>query len=123
MSFSKFENKLTVVAYDCSYSTSEGCSGSVANFYHSETQNIVSALDESTTLFIRWDDKHIEISKKDLETINKNKRGFNGTSPISLFKFLKEINFHGDLIFISDGQISNEDSQKCSDILFNWKFT
>ena len=122
MSFSKFENISTAVAYDCSYSTSEDCSGSVANFYHSETQNIVSNLNESTTIFIRWDDKHTEISKKDLETINKNKRGFNGTSPISLFKFLKENNFHGDLIFISDGQISNEDSQKCSDILFNWKF-
>jgi hypothetical protein len=111
------ENVDTVVAYDCSLSTSN------YDFYHSETQNIVRTLDTSKkTQFIMWDTNHTIISKEKLEFINKNKQGYGGTNPVSLFKYIKEMNFHGDLIFISDGQIPNQCSQICSDILLNWKF-
>jgi hypothetical protein len=117
--YSNYEN---LVAYDCSYSTSPLCSGFDTSFYHSKTQSIVKDLNSSNTLFIRWDDKHTVISKIDLEEINKNKKGYNATSPLSLFKFIKEIGFKGNLIFISDGQINDTCAQDCSKILLDWKF-
>lgn len=117
--YSKYD---TIVAYDCSYSTDPHCSGFDTSFYHQETQKIVKDLDSSKTLFIRWDGEYLEISKVDLEIINKNKKGFGGTSPIKLFQFIKSIGFKGDLIFISDGQIQSDVIQICSDILYEWKF-
>jgi len=117
--YSNYEN---LVAYDCSHSTSPSCSGFDTSFYHSKTQSIVKHLNSSNTLFIRWDDKHTVISKIDLEEINKKKKGFNATSPVSLLKFIKEIGFKGNLIFISDGQISDNCVQNCSEILSDWKF-
>ena len=116
---SNYEN---LVAYDCSYSTSPSCSGFDTSFYHSKTQSIVKDLDSSNTIFVKWDDKHSVISKVNLEEINKSKKGFNGTSPVSLFKFIKEIGFKGNLIFISDGQITENCAQMCSEILSGWKF-
>ena len=118
MSFSKYSQYTTAVGYDCSAST--GFSQS-AN-YHLQTQQIVKDLNSETTLFIRWDDTYKIISKVDLEEINKNKRGFGGTSPHTLFQFLKDIGFKGDLIFISDGQISPDSALVCSKLLMIWKF-
>ena len=112
----------TLVGYDCSYSTSPLHNGFDTSFYHSETQKLVKDLDSSKTLFVRWDNDYRLISKIDLEIINKNKEGFGGTSPASLFKYIKDIGFKGNLIFISDGQISDTCAQQCSEILSDWKF-
>jgi len=119
---SKYLKYDTLVAYDCSYSTSTSCNGFDTTFYHTETQNIVRSLDSSKTLFIRWDEDYTEISKVDLELINQLKKGYGGTSPFKLFQFIKNIGFKGNLIFISDGQIDNQTTQKCSDILLEWNF-
>ena len=120
MSLSKYSKYTTVVGYDCSGSTDIGFSSST--FYHSATQNIVKHLNSETTLFIRWDDTYNIISKVDLEEINKNKKGFGGTSPVKFFQFLKDIEFKGDLIFISDGQIGEYYVSECSKMLMNSKF-
>lgn len=122
MLLSKYSQYTTVVGYDCSGSTSPLCNGFDTSFYHSQTQNIVKDLNSETTLFIRWDDTYNIISKVDLENINKNKKGFGGTSPNILFQFLKDIDFKGDLIFISDGQIGNNCALVCCELLMNWKF-
>jgi hypothetical protein len=122
MALSKYSQYENLVAYDCSYSTSYSCSNFDTTLYHSKTQDLVKNLDSTNTLFIRWDQNHTVISKVDLEIINKQKKGFGGTSPVSLFKFIKEINFKGNLIFISDGQIGNECVETCSEILLSWKF-
>ena len=115
-------NYENIVAYDCSYSTDPSHNGYDTSFYHNKTQDIVKPLNSLNTLFIRWDKDYSIISKVDLEEINRKRKGFGGTSPISLFKFIKEIGFKGNLIFISDGQISNECAQHCSEILLEWKF-
>ena len=115
-----FSQYTTVVGYDCSGSTD--ISFSQSSFYHTQTQNIVKDLNSETTLFIRWDDNHKIISKVDLEIINKNKKGFGGTSPITFFNFIKSIGFKGDLIFISDGQIGDYCALTCSEILMDCKF-
>jgi hypothetical protein len=122
MALSKYSQYENLVAYDCSYSTSYYCSNFDTTLYHSKTQDLVKNLDSTNTLFVRWDQNHTVISKVDLEIINKEKKGFGGTSPVSLFKFIKEINFKGNLIFISDGQIGNECVETCSEILLSWKF-
>ena len=122
MSLSKYSQYENLVAYDCSYSTSPSCSDFDTSFYHSKSQDLVKNLNSTNTLFVRWDSKHTIISKVDLENINKEKKGFGGTSPVSLFNFIKEINFKGNLLFISDGQIGNEIVQMCSEIFSTWKF-
>ena len=112
----------TLVGYDCSYSTSLSCNGSDTSFYHSQTQKLVKDLDSSNTLFVRWDSDITIISKIDLEVINKNKQGFGGTSPVSLFKYISHTGFNGNLIFISDGRISDSCAQQCTEILSGCKF-
>lgn len=112
----------TIVGYDCSYSTSPSCNGFDTSFYHSKTQSIVKDLDPAKTLFIRWDGSHTQITKNELENINRMKQGFGGTSPVSFFQFIKSIGFKGNLIFISDGQIGENCAQQCSEILMDWKF-
>ncbi len=114
-SYSKYDN---AVFYDCSGSTGFGN----PKFYHLKTQQIVKPLNSANTLFVRWDDKALEISKVDLEEINKNKRGYGGTDPNQAIDFLKKINFKGNLIFISDGQIGEDVVKTCSQKLLEWKF-
>lgn len=111
----------SVVAYDCSGSTDSRYGDT--KFYHTKTQDIVKNLNIETTLFIRWDVNCDIISKKDLKDINMKEMGFGGTSPVNLFSFIKNINFKGHLIFISDGQIDNSSANICSDILFDYKFS
>ena len=117
--YSKYD---TIVGYDGSYSTDLRCSGETVFFYHSFTQNLIENMDDKKTGFVLWDNKHKIISKAELKDINKERKGFNGTDPSSFFRFLKDINFKGKLIFISDGQITNDCLIQCSDILLNWIF-
>ena len=115
-----FQQYETIVAYDCSGSTSSSYSDTT--FYHLKTQTIVKDLDPLNTLFLRWDHDLNVISKEDLEEINIKKKGFGGTSPIKLYEYIKNIKFKGNLIFISDGQIDEAYVQNCSDTLKDWKF-
>ncbi len=119
---SEYANIETIVGYDCSYSTSPSCNNFDTSFYHQKTQSVVKSLDPSKTLFIRWDGSYTIITKNQLEDINRSQKGFGGTSPVSLFQFIKSIGFTGNLIFISDGQIPENCAQQCSEILMDWKF-
>jgi hypothetical protein len=114
-SYSKYDN---AAFYDCSGSTGFGD----PDFYHLKTQQIVKPLNSANTLFVRWDDSAKEISKVDLEEINRTKRGYGGTDPNQAIDFLKKINFKGNLIFICDGQISESIVRTCSQKLSEWKF-
>ena len=101
------------------------CSGSVggSKFYHHKTQEIVSKYDEKNTYFYRWDSDCMKISKNTLKYINETKQGFGGTNPLELIKVIKENNFKGNLIFITDGQISESTVKACMNALpDNWQF-
>ena len=116
--YSVYEN---IVAYDCSGSTDKSFGDT--KFYHTKTQDIVNNLNIKTTLFIRWDDNYNIISKEDLREINMRQKGYGGTSPVKLFEFIKHINYKGNLIFISDGQIDDSTANRCSNILFECVFS
>jgi len=118
----KDSNYDNMVLYDCSGSTGKSLSGASCYLYHSQTQEIVKYLDSSKTLFVRWDHEFKVISKVDLEEINKDKKGFGGTNPISVFKYIKNIGFKGNIHFISDGQIEQSIVKECSEIFSGLKF-
>ena len=127
-----------LLGYDCSGSTGLykachcfrkplcDCKDNSENisFYHEKTQYIERMLFEGKDKVIRtrWDDSIREITKSDLELINKTKKGFEGTNPQVLVNYIINNNFHGTLVLISDGQIGSYIVQRCSEKLSDWKF-
>jgi len=129
-----------LLGYDCSGSTgSTGisvscfcftkslcrCKGNSENisFYHEKTQEIErTVLEGKNVTRTRWDDSIKEITKNELEWINKKKTGFGGTNPEGLVDYIIKKKFHRKLILISDGQISRNIVQRCSEKLKEWKF-
>ena len=94
------------------------------SFYHEKTQDIERTLfdGKDNVIRTRWDDAIREITKSDLELINKTKKGFDGTNPQVLVNYILNNNFHGNLVLISDGQIGSNIVQRCSEKLIKWKF-
>ena len=107
--------------YEYSYSNSNSEN---VKFYHQKTQNIENTLLEgkSNVTRIGWDDNIHELSKSQLVDINKRMKGFGGTEPNVLAKYIIDNNFHGNLILISDGAINSSTAMKCSEMLKEWKF-
>lgn len=105
----------TLFAYDCSGSTNSYA------FYHGVSDRINKSL-PGEDVRVMWDDIIRLTSKEDLEIVNKNKNGYGGTSPSIVAKFIKDNNFHGTLIFQSDGQVSSTEITLCDEILKGWKF-
>lgn len=104
----------TLFAYDCSGSTGN------CEYYHSVSDEINSSNDSYTR--VRWDTTINFITKNGLKDINSQRRGYGGTSPSCVAKLIKDKNFHGTLIFQSDGQISTSEISLCDSILNGWKF-
>jgi hypothetical protein len=95
-----------VIAYDGSGSTSGN------EFYHDQTQRIVSQYPDATILF--WDSSHRLISHDELKVINKNRSGYDGTSPERIALWVKTNNFHGRIIIITDGMVSESSVDRCA---------
>jgi phosphotransferase system IIB component len=123
--------------YDCSGSTGISCycfkrfdcscgvnsKNNNISFYHKKTQEIErTVLEGKKVTRTRWDDSIHEISKSELEWINRTKRGYNGTNPEVLVDYIINKKFHGNLVLISDGQIGSNTVQRCSEKLKEWKF-
>eukprot|EP00475_Leptophrys_vorax_P032537 TRINITY_DN5031_c0_g1_i1.p1 TRINITY_DN5031_c0_g1~~TRINITY_DN5031_c0_g1_i1.p1 ORF type:complete len:841 (-),score=220.30 TRINITY_DN5031_c0_g1_i1:2410-4932(-) len=109
----------TVIAYDCSGSTAHQV------FYHQTSQDIV----QNTLKYVSahpkvlmWDNCVKEVSLEHLEDVNKNRNGFGGTEPQSVARFCVEKQFHGKLIFITDGEISGSSVRGADQILQDWTF-
>lgn len=102
------------------------CSGSTGNKkeYHDQSQQIVNSVDnpDDNLSIVKWDDRCVLINKYQLSVINNDRRGFGGTYPQRLCEFIKENNFTGDLILMTDGDIYINDVRRCSELLQDWKF-
>jgi hypothetical protein len=106
-----------LIAMDCSGSTG----GSF--FYHGLCEKIISKIFENdiniTILF--WDTSATIKTRKSQKEWNEKKSGGGGTSPYCVADYIKKNNFHGDLVFITDGQVNDVDTT--SKLLINWNFT
>ena len=114
-------------AYDCSGSTNS-CTN-----YHKKNQLILNSVLSTIEVMkangkkvnfkiIKWDDSCQEISVDELNRINRDKLGYMGTSPEKVCDYIKLHNFKGNLMLISDGQISQSSVNYCSDSLMEWSF-
>lgn len=112
----------TLFGYDCSGSTGNNI------FYHNQSEQIINSIINSTVdpdnnlSIVKWDDRCVEISRHQLSMINKDRRGYGGTDPERLCEFIKENNFHGNLILMTDGDIHDHSVRLCSQLLQDWKF-
>ena len=108
----------TLIAYD--YSGSTHGNGK----YHQKTQEIVKEYPDATILL--WDDKAKTTTKNNLKRINVAQIGNGGTDPSVVAKYIKDNNFHENLVIITDGQVMQNDVNKCDKILHQdrepWKF-
>ena len=103
-----------LIAYDGSGSTG-GCAE-----YHDTTQTIASQYPDAKILF--WDNSHKLITAERLSEINAVRQGFGGTSPVEIAKWVRDNDFHGRLIIITDGQVYGNDVFNCSSTLGGWTF-
>jgi hypothetical protein len=113
-----------LLGYDCSGSTGVYYNNiELVSFYHTKTQNIErTLLDGKNVIRTRWDDYIVQITQKELEIINKSKKGYDGTNPEVLVDYIINKNFHGNLVLITDGQIGSDIIKRCSAKLKEWKF-
>ena len=99
---------LIVFAFDISGST--GGHG----HYFKITSNLyykyydMSQVFEGYIRILKWHSDCVEIDKKKFDLIMSLKIGEGGTSPVTIVDFIKD--FHGTLVFISDGEISPDSS-------------
>jgi hypothetical protein len=108
------------VAYDGSGST-----GNQAK-YHDETQRIVRALQNVTQRMkiLFWDTTHRTITERELAQINKERKGGGGTESACIAEHVRATAFHGDLVIITDGQVSTQSVDRCATLLgADWAFT
>lgn len=105
-----------LIAYDGSGSTG----GSVQ--YHKQTQEIVSQYADSNTKILFWDHTHKLISFAELSEINRTMKGFGGTSPVEIATWVRENDFHGRLVIITDGEVHSSGVDSCERVLENWTF-
>jgi hypothetical protein len=125
----KIENdeEYWLLGYDQSGSTGsyngDYFGGNKVRFYHLKTQQIEATLLEGKNVKrIGWDNTIHEHTKMELKKINDNLTGFGGTDPQVLLNYIKEKNFHGNLVLITDGAVHSTMAQKCSELLKEWKF-
>lgn len=102
--------------YDGSYSTNKETG------YSKVAAELLNKLDEETTLYLYFDSNAKFIKKEELEYIIENKKGGSGTEPNKIIKLIKDINFHGTLILLTDGQIDQIEVDKMNKSLNGYVF-
>ena len=106
----------TLFAYDGSGSTG----GSA--LYHTTSQNLFAALPAETQILF-WDSSSRIISPAELTHINAAWKGYGGTDPELIARHVVATNFHGHLVLLSDGQVSQSSVAACDRTLpAEWTF-
>lgn len=106
----------TLYAYDASGSTDQAAN------YHDLSQALVSDLPADTTI-LYWDSVRRVITRAELAAINKARRGNGGTDPLRIAEYVREQNFHGHLVILTDGQVSTNSVDAAGRLLGNdWAF-
>ena len=85
------------------------------DFYHTNVKSILDAKHKNEDDIIIWDSSAKFISYNEYLEINKKKEGNGGTSPQSIFDLYKnkeKINY-SEFILISDGQVDQNEVEKC----------
>jgi hypothetical protein len=103
-----------LIAYDCSGST-----GNKVN-YHAISQQIAKKYPQAK--IIKWDNFYEYISHEKLQEINGRLSGYGGTQPDTIADCVKKHNFHGHLVIITDGEVSDRDVQRASESMGEWGF-
>jgi len=62
---------------------------------------------------VRWDDRWCEISRAELDSINRAKRGYNGTQISAVADAIIALDFKGRLILITDGDVDGSSVIRC----------
>lgn len=106
----------TIIAYDRSGST-----GGV-ELYHKLTQKIVSKYNDNNARILLWDDRYEFCDFQNLKYINVGLRGYGGTDIQNIASAIERENFNGNLIIITDGQVSSYGIDECDRLLFSRKF-
>jgi hypothetical protein len=108
----------TLFAYDGSGSTGG------STIYHTTSQNLFAELPappETQILF--WDSEYRVISPAQLAAINAAKQGNGGTDPELIARHVVATDFHGHLVLLSDGQVSQSSVAACDRTLpVGWTF-
>jgi hypothetical protein len=102
-----------LIAYDCS--------GSTVNMqnYHAVTQQILSEFSgdagagSAAVRIVRWDDRWYEISRDELDRINRGKLGYNGTQISAVADAIVSLDFKGRLVLITDGEVDAGSVERC----------
>ena len=63
----------------------------------------------------------LKLTRNEQQNWNSKMSGGGSTDPYCVAKYIKQNNFHGDLVFITDGQVGNV--TQTSQFLGNWTFT
>lgn len=108
----------TLFAYDGSGSTG----GSA--LYHTTSQNLFASLPAPpNTQILLWDSSSRIISPAELAHINAAQQGNGGTDPELIARHVVATNFHGHLVLLSDGQVSQSSVATCDRTLpAGWTF-
>lgn len=107
----------TLIAYDGSGSTG----GEGNRHYHNKTQEILAQYPDAAVLF--WDTTSHIASRDEMARINAEFRGGGGTDSAAIARFVYESNFHGELVIITDGEVSACSVDRCAEVLGPaWKF-
>ncbi|CAL6113701.1 Conserved_hypothetical protein [Hexamita inflata] len=89
-------------AHDFSGSTSG------ATEYHTVARQLLESLPNETK-FVLWDDKFEFVDRAKIINVINSHQGRGGTYPTQIVKACEQINFSGELIILTDGDVSNVD--------------
>lgn len=108
----------TLYAYDGSGSTGG------SRLYHETSQSIFRTLPaDGSTRILFWDSAARVISPDELRDINLSMKGCGGTDPSAVARHIVATNFHGNLVFLSDGQVYSHQVDFCDRTLpAGWTF-
>lgn len=107
----------TLFAYDGSGSTGR------SQRYHNATAKLYQELPADTTQILLWESFARIISAQELQRINIGLVGAGGTNPSNIATYIRDNDFHGHLVLLTDGQVSGYDVEACDRILpTDWHF-
>jgi hypothetical protein len=107
----------TLFAYDGSGSTGG------SQRYHTAAQQLYKDLPAETTDILFWDSSSHIITPAVLLRINTARLGNGGTCPERIASHVVNTDFHGHLVILTDGQVSNSSVDACDRILpTGWTF-
>lgn len=109
----------------------EDVSGSVMGHdrYHAMCLQIYSETKEwqqndqgTNPSIVIWDDSISEISEHDHKVNHDLKRGFGGTVPVVIASYSTTKNVKGNIIIITDGQVSKQRVEQCTIAMRDWEY-